>query len=149
MLKLILYIAFILAHGFLLFKLPFLYPRKKLFQILGIGLAASFILTIVISGIFVLVSIKNPHIAIYESQIINFFGGIISLFFFSLGIHFFLEVMFDKVLIGFHKKHNTDNLHKNPLKFVLNNSSKIKNGYKIVFFLGGFLIYYGVVYGSS
>ena len=149
MLKLILYIAFILAHGFLLYKLPLLYPRKKLFQILGIGLAASFMLLILGFCLLLLIRINNPNIDIYESQTINFFMGIISLFFFSLFIHFFLEVIFDKVLIGFHKKHNTDNLDKNPLKFFLNNSNKIKNAYKIVFFLGGFLIYYGVVYGSN
>ena len=86
---------------------------------------------------------------VYEKQVINFFMGIISLFFFSLFIHFFTEIIFEKIIIGFHQNYNESNLNKNPVKFIIEKHEDIKNGFKILFFLGSFLIYYGVIYGND
>lgn len=148
--KLIVYFLFVLVFGFLLFRLPLLYQKKKLFQILGIGFACSFLLLIVGYFCFLMYAAKmNSNLMLYERQVINIFMGVISLFFFSLIIHLFTEIILEKILLGFHQQYNTANLDKNPIKFVLENRNKIKNGFKIIFFLGGFLIYYGVVYGSN
>lgn len=148
--KLIVYFLFVLVFGFLLFRLPLLYQKKKLFQILGIGFACSFLLLIVGYFCFLMYAAKmNSNLMLYERQVINIFLGVISLFFFSLIIHLFTEIILEKLLLGFHQQYNTANLDKNPIKFVLENRNKIKNGFKIIFFLGGFLIYYGVVYGSN
>lgn len=148
--KLIVYFLFVLVFGFLLFRLPLLYQKKKLFQILGIGFACSFLLLIVGYFCFLMYAAKmNSNLMLYERQVINIFMGVISLFFFSLIIHLFTEIILEKILLGFHQQYNTANLDKNPIKFVLENRNKIKNGFKIIFFLGGFLIYYGVVYGSD
>lgn len=148
--KLIVYFLFVLVFGFLLFRLPLLYQKKKLFQILGIGFACSFLLLIVGYFCFLMYAAKmNSNLMLYERQVINIFMGVISLFFFSLLIHLFTEIILEKILLGFHQQYNTANLDKNPIKFVLENRNKIKNGFKIIFFLGGFLIYYGVVYGSN
>lgn len=148
--RLIVYFLFVLVFGFLLFRLPLLYQKKKLFQILGIGFACSFLLLIVGYFCFLMYAAKmNSNLMLYERQVINIFMGVISLFFFSLLIHLFTEIILEKILLGFHQQYNTTNLDKNPIKFVLENRNKIKNGFKIIFFLGGFLIYYGVVYGSN
>lgn len=139
-----------MAFGFILFRLPVLFQKNKLFQLLGIGLVCSFIFLIVGYFCFLLYTAKmNPNFMVYERQIINIFMGIISLFFFSLFILLFTEIIFEKVLLGFHQQYNAANLEKNPIKFVLENRNKIKNGFKMLFFLGGFIIYYGVVYGSD
>lgn len=148
--KLILYILFILSFGFLLFKLPHIFAKKKLFVILSLGLAASFVLLIIGYFCFLMYSSKvNTNLMIYEKQVINFFMGIISLFFFSLFIHFFTEIVFEKIIIGFHQNYNQSNFNKNPVKFVIEKREAIKNGFKILFFLGSFLIYYGVIYGND
>lgn len=148
--KIIIYILFVLAFGFLLFKLPLLYQKKKLFQILGIGFASSFLLLIVGYFCFLLFTDKmNPNLILYERQVINYFMGIISLFFFSLSILLFTELVFEKVLLGFHQQYNKANLDKSTIKFLLENRNKIKNGIKAMFFVGSFIIYYGVVYGSN
>lgn len=139
-----------MAFGFILFRLPVLFQKNKLFQLLGIGLVCSFIFLIVGYFCFLLYTAKmNPNFMVYERQIINIFMGIISLFFFSLFILLFTEIIFEKVLLGFHQQYNAANLEKTPIKFVLENRNKIKNGFKMLFFLGGFIIYYGVVYGSD
>jgi hypothetical protein len=148
--KIILYILFILSFGFLLFKLPHIYTKKKLFITLGLGLAFSFVLLIIGYFCFLLYSSKvNTNLMIYEKQVINFFIGVISLFFFSLFIHFFTEIIFEKIIIGFHQNYNEPNVNKNPVKFVIEKLEAIKDGFKILFFLSGFLIYYGVVYDSN
>lgn len=148
--KIIIYILFVMAFGFILFRLPLLYQKNKLFQILGIGFACSFVLLIVGYFCFLLYAAKmNSNLMLYESLVLNIFMGIISLFFFSLFILLFTEIIFENLLLRFHQQYNTANLGKNPIKFVLENSLKIKNGFKLLFFLGGFIIYYGVVYGSK
>lgn len=148
--KIVIYLLFVMAFGFILFRLPVLFQKNKLFQLLGIGLVCSFIFLIVGYFCFLLYAAKmNPNFMVYERQIINIFMGIISLFFFSLFILLFTEIIFEKVLLGFHQQYNAANLEKNPIKFVLENRNKIKNGFKMLFFLGGFIIYYGVVYGSD
>lgn len=148
--KIVIYLLFVMAFGFILFRLPVLFQKNKLFQLLGIGLVCSFIFLIVGYFCFLLYTAKmNPNFMVYERQIINIFMGIISLFFFSLFILLFTEIIFENLLLRFHQQYNTANLGKNPIKFVLENSLKIKDGFKILFFLGGFIIYYGVVYGSK
>lgn len=148
--KIILYILFILSFGFLLFRLPHIYTKKKLFLTLGLGLATSFALLIIGYFCFLLYTSKvNTNLMVYEKQVINFFMGIISLFFFSLFIHFFTEIIFEKIIIGFHQNYNESNLNKNPVKFIIEKHEDIKNGFKILFFLGSFLIYYGVIYGND
>lgn len=147
--KIVIYLFFVMAFGFILFRLPVLFQKNKLFQLLGIGLVCSLIILIVGYFCFLLYAAQmNPNFMVYERQIINIFMGIISLFFFSLFILLFTEIIFEKVLL-FHQQYNAANLEKNPIKFVLENRNKIKNGFKILFFLGGFIIYYGVVYGSD
>jgi len=148
--KIIIYILFILSFGFLLFKLPCMYTKKKLFVTLGLGLGFSFILFILGYFCFLLYSSKyNMNYLLFEKQVINFFMGVISLFFFSLFIHFFTEIILEKIMIGFHQNYNAENLNRNPIKFIIENREIIKTGFKGLFFLGSFLIYYGVVYGSD
>jgi membrane protease YdiL (CAAX protease family) len=115
--KIIVYALFVLLFGFLLFRLPLLYQKKRLFQILGIGFACSFVLLIVGYFCFLIYAAKmSPNLMLYERQVINFFMGIISLFFFSLFILLFTEIIFENMLLGFHQQYNTANLDKNPEK---------------------------------
>lgn len=147
--KTALYVLLVLSFWFLLFRLPVMYAKKKLLLILGLGMAVSFVLMIVGYFCFLLYASKtDAGFLMYERQFVSLFMGIFSLFFYGFFILLFTEVIFENVLIGFHKKYNRENLDKNPVKFAVNNAGKIKKAYKIMFFLGGFLVYYGIVFGA-
>lgn len=51
--------------------------------------------------------------------------------------------------IMFHQKYNTASLNKNPVKFVLANTEKIKMAYKIFFMLGACLGFYAIWLDSN
>lgn len=147
--KILLYIIFIVLYGLLLFKLPTLYNKKKVLLITGSGIIAGLLILIVGYLVFLLIASKNNSLLIYENQLINIFMGVISLFFLSFFILLFVDTILDNILIKFHQANNSQNLDKNPVKFVVNNVEKIKIGIKLLFFLGGFIIYYGICFGTS
>lgn len=142
----LLYIFFVVSFGFLLFKLPQIRPINKVLKILGIGLGISFVLLNVGYIIFLILSTNNYKLLVYQHRVITVLLGFLVLFFFSFFVLLFVEKGINNI-IKFHQKHNAQNLDKNPIKFVVNNVEKIKLVYKIVFFLGGFIIFYGVCFG--
>ncbi|MBP2619654.1 hypothetical protein [Chryseobacterium jejuense] len=147
--KVLLYIAFMVSFGWLLFRLPVLYPKNKALRITGLGIIAGFLFFIIAPLAFLLYATKfDRGILIYEKQLFNICLGIISLFFYSFFVLLFTEVILDNILIRFHQVHNAQNLDKNPVKFVINNADKIKTGFKLFFLLGGFLVYYGICFGA-
>ena len=146
--KVLLYLMFIIIYGFLLFKLPAIYPKKKVLLISGLGIFIAFLILILGYFVFLLIASKNSNLLIYEKQVINIFMGIISLFFFSFFVHLFVETILENILIKFHQVNNSENLESNPIKFVIDNVQKIKMVIKTIFFLGGFLVYYGICFGA-
>lgn len=147
--KIVLYIAFMASFGWLLFRLPVLYPKNKALRITGLGIIGGFLFLIVASLCFLLYAAKfDRGILIYEKQLFNICLGIISLFFYSFFVLLFAEVVLNNVLIRFHQIHNAQNLDKNPVKFVINNADKIKIGFKLIFLMGGFLVYYGICFSA-
>ncbi len=115
----------------------------------GLGIIAGFLFLIVTSLCFLLYAAKfDRGVLIYEKRLFNICLGIISLFFYSFFVLLFTEVILNNVLIRFHQVHNAQNLDKNPVKFVMNNADKIKTAFKLLFFVGGFLVYYGICFGS-
>lgn len=147
--KVVLYIAFMVSFGWLLFRLPVLYSKNKALLITGLGIIAGFLFFIIAPLGFLLYATKvDRSLLIYEKQLFNICLGIISLFFYSFFVLLFTEVILGNVLIRFHQTHNVQNLDKNPVKFVINNADKIKTGFKLIFLLGGFLVYYGICFGA-
>lgn len=145
--KVLLYIAFMVSFGWLLFRLPVLYPKNKALRITGLGVIGGFLLFIIVPLCLLLYAAKvDRGVLIYEKQVFNICLGIIALFFYSFFVLLFTEVILNNVLIRFHQVHNVQNLDKNPVKFVINNAEKIKMGFKLFFFLGGFLVYYGICF---
>lgn len=145
--KILLYIVFMISFGWLLFRLPVLYPKNKALRMAGLGIIAGFLFFIVASLTFLLYAAKvNRGVLIYEKELFNICLGIISLFFYSFFILLFTEVIFENILIRFHEVHNVKNLDKNPVKFVIRNAGKIKTGFKLLFLMGGFIIYHGICF---
>lgn len=148
--KILLYITFIILYGLLLFRLPAVYPKKKVLQITGVGILSGFLFFIIAPYIFFLLASKyDPQLLIHKKLIFNTGMGIISLFFFSFFVLFFVDTIVDNVLIRFHQTYNTQNLDRNPVKFVIRNADRIKFGIKLFFFLGGFIMYYGICFDTQ
>ncbi|MGU3373629.1 hypothetical protein [Chryseobacterium sp. M5A1_1a] len=147
--KVLLYLLFIASFGWLLFRLPALYPKNKVLLVTGLGIIGGFLFFIVFSFVFLFYATHFNHEALmYRNLMFNICMGIISLFFYSFFVLLFTEFILDNVLIKFHQAHNSENLNRNPVKFVVNNINKIKMGFKLFFFMGGFLIYYGICFGT-
>lgn len=147
--KIVLYIAFMASFGWLLFRLPVLYPKNKALRITGLGIIGGFLFFILAPLCLLLYAAKvDRGVLIYEKQLFNLGLGVISLFFYSFFVLLFTEVILDNVLIRFHQVHNAQNLDKNPVKFVINNADKIKIGFKLIFLMGGFLVYYGICFSA-
>ncbi|MET3732199.1 hypothetical protein [Moheibacter stercoris] len=72
----------------------------------------------------------------------------LTVLFINLFILLFVDNMID-YLINFHKTYNTDNINKNPIKFLVENQIKIKKGYRIFFALGSMVMLYGVWFGKN
>lgn len=148
--RILLYITFIILYGLLLFRLPAVYPKKKALQITGVGILGGFLFFIIAPYIFFLLASKyDPQLLIHKKLIFNICMGIISLFFFSFFVLFFVDTIVDNVLIRFHQMYNVQNLDRNPVKFVIRNAGRIKLGIKLFFFLGGFIMYYGICFDTQ
>lgn len=146
----LIFILFMVAHCFLLFRLPALYHKNKVLQITGVGIVASLLLLGISYFAFLIYAQKiDDGILIYEKQFIKYFLGITALFFFSFFVHLFTDEIMENVLIKFHRDYNSKNLHKQPVKFFISNIEKIKQGFRFLFFLGGFLVFYGVCFGAK
>ncbi|MFZ4930958.1 hypothetical protein [Chryseobacterium sp. Mn2064] len=147
--KILLYVTFIVLYGFLLFKLPTLYSKRKVLIITGVGIIAGFMFLMIAYFVFLMYASQYDNsLRVYEKQFLNLCMGIISLFFFSFFVLFFVDTILENVLIRFHQANNSQNIDRNPIKFVINNVDNIKLGFKLIFFLGGFIIYYGVCFGA-
>ncbi|UKB85001.1 hypothetical protein LF887_05045 [Chryseobacterium sp. MEBOG06] len=75
--------------------------------------------------------------------------GVVALFFFSFFVLLFVDTILDSVLVRFHQTYNSQNIDRNPVRFFIGNVEKIKVGIKLLFFLGGFLVFYGICFGAS
>ncbi|MCE0828732.1 hypothetical protein LVQ78_22260 [Buttiauxella sp. A2-C2_NF] len=71
---------------------------------------------------------------------------IADLFFLFSGYLFIYFVIFSLIESGidsassFHQKYNQKNIHRQPLKYLIENKSLVSNGYKLIFNLGYILI---------
>lgn len=65
------------------------------------------------------------------------------IFFYNFFIFLFADNLVDNI-VGFHKKYNASNSNKKPIKFVFKNKDKIKNYYKILFFIANIFMFYAV-----
>lgn len=148
--RFLIYVMCIIINGFLIFKLPIIFPKKKVLIVLGSGILLGILFLIIGYFIFLMYSSKvDSSLLVYEKLFLNICMGIISLFFFNLFLYVFLDLILDNILIKFHQIYNSESLTKNPIKFVIANSNKIKFWIKLLFFLGGFVIYYGVCFGDE
>ena len=55
------------------------------------------------------------------------------------------HVMLDMV-INFHITHNAENIHRQPVKFFIENQNAIKLAFSYIFFFGSFIMFYGVIF---
>ncbi|WP_282629325.1 hypothetical protein [Empedobacter sedimenti] len=138
----LIYFLFIFFHGFFILGLPVLYPRKKYLLFLGFGLLGSFVFFI----LFVMI-LNYMNFNVEGEFHTNVAFGIIGLFFLSF-FAVLIPSLVVKNVLKFHLTNNIENINKQPLKFFLNNTNSIEFGYRLFFFLGGFIIYYGICFGD-
>jgi len=55
------------------------------------------------------------------------------------------HVMLDTV-INFHITHNAENIHRQPVKFFIENQNAMKLAFSYIFFFGSFIMFYGVIF---
>ena len=53
------------------------------------------------------------------------------------------------MVIGFHIKYNAENIHRQPVKFFIENQNAIKLAFTYLFFFGSFLILWGAVFKTK
>ncbi len=63
-----------------------------------------------------------------------------------LGLFIQLAHLMVDMVIGFHTTYNAANLARNPIKFAIENRDTIKSIFTYGFFLGSFIMFYGVVF---
>lgn len=145
--KILFFILSVALYYFVSFKVLLIYPKRKLCIYLGSSLILIPIV-IIILGFFLFVLVKysggTEFIASFiRDFLIQLLMSLLVISFVNLFILIVADSMID-YLTMFHQKHNTANLNKNPVKFVLANKEKIKMAYKIFFMLGACLGFYGI-----
>ena len=137
----------ILLFYYDMFKAPNVYSKKKLIIGNGLGILLSFVLFI-ISPFIVYLFCKitnNPNIDInYTEQIsIKFLMAFLIIFFYNFFIFLFADNLVEGI-VDFHKKYNASNSNKKLIRFVFKNKDKIKEYYKILFFITSIFMFYAV-----
>jgi hypothetical protein len=57
-----------------------------------------------------------------------------------------LPPFFIDVILEFHKRFNSVNLDKNPVKFVINNKLKIQTAFSYLIFISSILVFYAILF---
>ncbi len=147
----IFYIVFVALFYFCMFKLPAYCSYTKLI-ILYVGLMLGSVVIFILSPfvVYAYTKITNSQVDIvFIKQITAKLMMSLTLVVFFVNL--FVVLIADNILnllIGFHEKYNTENLDKNPVKFVIKNKDKIKLAYRIFYMLGACLGFYGIWFGK-
>ncbi len=148
--KIIFLVFFIMLSFFLMFKSSETFEKKKIIIFCGVGIGLTILLFIIspaiVYGVSKMVSVDiNSIDKILKSLFLSF----LCLFFLNLFVFLVVENIIN-FLTGFHQNNNQANLGRNPVRFAVENRSKILTIAKIVFFvLGQCLPFYGIWIGSN
>ena len=138
--RIIFFILFTITNFLLIFKVN---PRFKP-KVIAIAYGISFIVVpiLMLSSAYLLNIFKVFMSEKSQKLYIDAFFTLMIIIFLNL---FFLlaDVMVNGAL-NFHEKHNAENIDKNPIKLALNNKSGIKSFYRLMFFFGSVLGFYGI-----
>lgn len=139
------FIIFIIINFILIFKANQFFKPKTAAISYGISLAAVPIL--MLAGIYLLrmfnfhadQKFQDIYFAVLFTLIVMILLNLVVLF---------ADAMTHK-LMHFQETENTANTGKNPIRFALDNQSGIKVMYRIVFFAGSILMFYGIWLGKK
>jgi len=138
--RIIFFILFTITNFLLIFKVN---PRFKP-KVTAISYGISFIVVpiVMLSSAYLMnifkVALSTESQQIYIDVVFNL---MIIIF---LNLFLLLADVMVNGLLNFHEKHNAANIGRNPIKFALDNKSNIKTFYRVAFFLGSVLGFYGI-----
>jgi len=138
--RIIFFILFTITNFLLIFKVN---PRFKP-KVNAISYGISFIVVpiLMLSSAYLLKILRVVMNKQSQQLFIDAFFTLMIIIFLNLFL-LLADVMVNG-LLNFHEKHNAENIDKNPIKLALNNKSGIKSFYRVMFFLGSVLGFYGI-----
>jgi len=140
-----LFIFFIIFNFCLIFKINQLFKPKTTAIAYGVSLIAVPLLSLAVA--YVIKRIKGNITNDFQSIYIDIVTTLMIIIFLNL-IVLLADSMVNK-LLHFQETNNTANIGTNPVKFALHNKSGVQSFYKIAFFLGSILIFYGIWLGKK
>jgi len=138
--KIFLFIFFITLNSLLIFKVNPIYKPKTTAIAYGISFVAVPLLMLASAYLQVIFKISMSDAA--DQILINVVFSLMIVILMNLFI--LLSDVIVNTLLNFQEKHNGANLDRNPVKFALYNKEGVKSFYRIAFFLGSVLAYYGI-----
>ena len=138
--RVVFFILFTITNCLLIFKVN---PRFKP-KVVAISYSISFIVVpiLMLSSAYLLKILKVVMNKQSQQLFIDAFFTLMIIIFLNLFL-LLADLMVNGVL-NFHEKHNAENIDRNPIKLALNNKSRIKSFYRVMFFLGSVLGFYGI-----
>jgi len=138
---------FFIIFVVLFFRIVFIVKmdKMKVLKLYSIGFIAIPIILILISMLVVYVCKTLGKMAVLENLRVFFITFTFSLMTFCfLALSNLLPPLMVDFVIGFHKRYNSANMNRQPLKFFVQNESKIKSGFSYSIFIGSILIFYAI-----
>jgi amino acid transporter len=141
----LLFVIMICLNGFVLFYLSKKYERPFLLKAFPVSVP------VIIVAFFVLGFImKLLHLTMTFNLSQALISAMMSLIVIAM-INFANQAfsyMVD-VVIEFHRKNNADNLGRQPIKFFIDNQTRLKQVATVIWFLGSALMLYGIWLGEQ
>lgn len=114
--------------------------RIKHLKLLGLGIPVTFVI-----AILVMLAIRLMNIRPHDNLKGIFFSIVMSILtILLLNIMVITASYLIDHLVKFHQEQNASNVQRLPVSFLLKNQVIIKNVFKVLFFMGSLLMFYGL-----
>lgn len=138
--KIICYLAFAAINLGIMLRIPDGEAKIKYLKLLGWGIPITFV-----TAVLIMLAMKATGMRPDESFRTIFFAIVLSIL--AVLLMNIIIIAADYIIdiqLKFHATHNAANSSRYPVRFLVKNEQAIRNGIRIIFFLGSLLVLYGV-----